>query len=280
VKVLRRIAPVAVPAIVLATVAALYWYRQRDPFDLSGPGCVVLAYHRIIPRPNPLLSLLNGLDDYTLYRDDFQQQIQSLKAAGVHFITPQELESIVRRRSAPPPKSLLLTFDDADISQYRYAFPICKQEKIPFALFVITAQVGAHSFKGEEMATWPQIREMAASGLATIGSHTNNLHDMDTFGQPLVAGRQNTAEFADDLRLSIAAIQRETGVAPLYFAYPYGFGTPQSDEAALRLGMRLLFSLRPGVVHPDDPAFFVKRVMVTSRNWDPVAGSVVGAGGK
>jgi len=79
--VLRRIAPVAVAAIVLATVAALYWYRQREPFDLSGPGCVVLAYHRIIPRPNPLLSLLNGLDDYTLYRDDFQQQIQSLKAA-------------------------------------------------------------------------------------------------------------------------------------------------------------------------------------------------------
>jgi peptidoglycan/xylan/chitin deacetylase (PgdA/CDA1 family) len=260
-----------VPAAVLATVAGLYWYHQRTPFELTGSGCVVLTYHRVIPRPGLFFQLLNGLDDYTLYLDDFEQQIQTLKAGGVHFITPQQLESIVKRRSAPPPKCLLVTLDDADVSQYRYAFPVFKQEKVPFALFVITAQVGARSFKGEEMATWPEIREMAASGLATIGSHTNDLHDMDVYGQPLVARRESATGFAGDLRRSVAAIQHETGTTPLYFAYPYGFGTPQTDEAALRSGMRLLFTLRPGIVHPGDPAFFVKRVMVTSQNWKPVA---------
>jgi hypothetical protein len=45
------------------------------------------------------------------------------------------------------------------------------------------------------------------------------------------------------------------------------FGTPETDEAALRLGMRLLFTLNPGMVRPGDPAFFVKRVIVNSRNW-------------
>ena len=264
---LRAIAPLVLAAVFVAAGGVLYWFHQTAPFDLSGNGCVVVAYHRIVPYPGVLISLLDGLDDYTLYRDDFQEQIRSLKAWGVHFITPEQLESFIKRRTRPPEKCVLITLDDADISQYRYAFPILKQEQVPFALFVISGQVGARSFKGLEMSTWLQIREMAASGLATLGSHTNDMHVLDGAGEPLFTRRENTKRFADDLRSSIARIQQETGVAPRYFAYPYGFGTPETDEAALRLGMRLLFTLKPGMARPGDPAFFVKRIMVTSRNW-------------
>ena len=84
---------------------------------------------------------------------------------------------------------------------------------------------------------------------------------------PLFVDPANAAKLSEDLRLSLITIERELGAPVGYFAYPFGFGTPQTDGLALRAGMRLLFSLREGLVRPGDPSFFVKRVMVTPRNW-------------
>jgi peptidoglycan/xylan/chitin deacetylase (PgdA/CDA1 family) len=236
----------------------------------SRDGCLVLAYHRIVPAW-PVIDWIGIPDDYTVYQGAFRQQIQSMKRAGVHFIPPQQLENIVRNRVSPPEKCVLITLDDGDVSQYRYAFPVLRQEQVPFTLFLISGQVGARSFNGLEMMTWPEIREMAASGLATIGSHTHNLHMLDRSRQPVFANPEKAQEFSEDLRVSMFTIEQQTGVRPRYFAYPYGFGNPQTDDAALRLGMRLLFSLRPGVEHPGDKAFYVRRFMVTSSNWATAA---------
>jgi len=257
------------PLLLLVSVA----FSCSAPHDDSslGPkeGCLVLAYHRVTPSM-PVIDWIVSLDDYTLYQNTFEEQIHSMKLDGVHFITPQQLEAIVRDRRTPPDKCVLVTLDDGDISQYRYAFPVLRQEHVPFALFVISGQVGSSNFNGLEMATWPQIREMAESGLATVGSHTHNLHLQDQSHQPVFAKPEKTQQFLEDLQQSMLTIQRETGQAPKYFAYPFGFGIPQTDDAALRVGMRLLFSLRAGVEKPGDASFYVKRLMVTPRNWHTV----------
>jgi peptidoglycan/xylan/chitin deacetylase (PgdA/CDA1 family) len=177
---LRLIVPLALASVLLAAGGVRYW--QTGDFDLSGTGCVVLAYHRIVDRPAFPMAVWKRLDDYTLYRDDFQKQIQSLKASGVHFITPQQLEKIVKNQMKPDGKSVLVTLDDGDISQYRNVFPILRQEQVPFALFVISGHAGDRSYENLEMASWKQIREMAQSGLATIGSHSNDMHTVDPYG--------------------------------------------------------------------------------------------------
>src|SRR5678815_2524068 len=117
-----------------------------------------------------------------------------------------------------------------------------------------------------EMSTWEQIREMVESGLATVGSHTHNMHEPGRSGLAVFADQEDATAFGEDLQTSIAAIQRELGATPQYFAYPFGFGTPQTDEATLRLGMHLVFSLREGLARPSDPSFFIKRLMITRRN--------------
>jgi poly-beta-1,6-N-acetyl-D-glucosamine N-deacetylase len=243
------------------------WYAPVSPSpDVSGQGCLVLVYHRVVPRPLLLIDYLFGQDDYTVYESSFRDQIRSVKAAGGTFITPDELSDIVRRKAPPPPKCVLVTLDDAEISSYRYAFPILKSERVPFLIFVISGQVGSRKFKGLQMATWTQLQEMTASGLATIGSHTHDLHDATDSGQPVFTIPENLDQFSRDLELSIATIQEKTGERPHYFAYPYGFGTPNTDAFALASGMRLIFTLRPGLVKEGDPAFFVKRLMITPRN--------------
>jgi peptidoglycan/xylan/chitin deacetylase (PgdA/CDA1 family) len=232
--------------------------------DLSGEGCLVLAYHRVVPR-SVVTFVLNGSDDFMIYEEDFRDQIRSLKTHGATFIKAEDLEKILKKRMPPPHNCVLVTLDDADITQYQYVFPILKAEQIPFTLFVITGQVGSPSFHGMEMSTWAQIKEMVDSGLATVGSHTHNMHEPGSTGQPVFADHSYAKPFDEDLQESIGTIERELGAPPHYFAYPFGFGTPQTDETTLRHGMRLIFSLREGLVRPGDPSFFVKRVMITPR---------------
>ena len=81
---------------------------------------------------------------------------------------------------------------------------------------------------------------------------------------------QHTAQFRTDLEASVRTIEQATGVRVRYFAYPYGYGIPQTDNAALSAGMRMLFTLRAGLVRPGDPAFYIQRVMVTPGNWEAI----------
>jgi peptidoglycan/xylan/chitin deacetylase (PgdA/CDA1 family) len=234
---------------------------------LTGRGCLVLVYHRVVARPwVPVDYVTFGGDEFTVYESSFREQLRSVKAAGGTFITPEKLDDIVRGKSVPPSKCVLVTLDDADLSSYRNAFPILKTEGVPFLIFVISGQVGSREFKGLEMATWAQLQEMTASGLATIGSHTHDMHDAPDGRNPVFTAPEKLEAFSRDLELSISTIQRNAGGRPYYFAYPYGFGTPKTDAFAVSAGMRLIFTLRPGLVKEGDPAFFVKRLMITPRN--------------
>jgi peptidoglycan/xylan/chitin deacetylase (PgdA/CDA1 family) len=265
----------------VAVLVSLDWSFHRlhsEPLVLSGDGCLVLAYHRVIARAglSPFVDSLihrtpyDGPDDYTLYSDTFELQLRTLKRAGAHFITAADLERVVREKIAPPPKCVLITLDDADISQYEHAFPLLQREHIPFVLFTISGQVGSTRFNGLEMATWPQIREMLDSGLATLASHTHDLHRLDSKKQAVFLNPENTVQFRADLETSMRTIEQASGVRVRYFAYPYGFGIPQTDEAALSAGMRMLFTLRAGLVRRGDPAFYIKRVMVTPDNFEAI----------
>src|SRR4030095_12025608 len=138
------------------TVAGCTPAAPSPQTDLSGEGCLVLAYHRVVPR-SVVTYVLNGSDDFMIYEEDFRDQIQSLKTHGTTFIKAEDLEKILKKRMPPPHNCVHMTLDDADITQYQYVFPILKAERIPFTLFVITGQVGSSSFHGMEMSTWAQI---------------------------------------------------------------------------------------------------------------------------
>lgn len=250
--------------------------------ELSGNEVLVLAYHRI-RNQNLLLDVFdtitfafsedrdNEMKYYSIYTEEFLKQIKYLKEKGAHFITPQELEDYLRRNKKLPEKSVLITFDDTDISVYKNAFPILKKENIPFTIFVITGEVGNPNFKGLHLCSWDEIKDMMSSGLVTVGSHSHKMHYLTKKENPPFFDEQKIGMFAEDIRQSIQAIHDELGCTPKYFSYPYGFGTPKTDQAALDSGMKLLFTLAPGVVKPSDPSFFVKRVLVTRSNWSVIA---------
>jgi len=66
-------------------------------------------------------------------------------------------------------RKILLTVDDAFQSFYQNAWPVLKEKKIPFILFVNTREVSQNH---PNYMNWNQVRELRDSGLVTIGGHS------------------------------------------------------------------------------------------------------------
>lgn len=247
--------------------------------ELNGDGCLVLCYHRVLPKDYSTKLFYkivtkytddNELNIYSVLGEDFEKQINFLKENGVNFITPDELNFYMTNKKTIPDKSVMITFDDVDESVYKNAYPILKKNKIPFTLFVITGKVGDKNFKGLRLCDWNMIKEMYQSNLVVLGTHTHNMHYLDKKSNPPFIKKENTNIFVKDTVMSQETIMNYMGFYPEYFSYPYGFGIPETDEKILKSGFNLIFTLKPGIVKADDPRFCIKRVLVNKYTWSDI----------
>lgn len=115
--------------------------------DLRGEGLVVLCYHRVLPPAFLRLGRFLWPSEAELSRfavdsREFAAQLDHLRRQGVRFVAPDEAERYLKGEERLPGKLALVTFDDGDLSVYREAFPVLKERRIPFLLFLITGQAG------------------------------------------------------------------------------------------------------------------------------------------
>ncbi|MBE3557312.1 MAG: polysaccharide deacetylase family protein [Firmicutes bacterium] len=200
---------------------------------------------------------------YSVYQDEFRQQMEEIKQSGATVITPDQLLRALEGKQPLPPKSVIITFDDIDISVYKYAFPILKEMDLPFTIFIISGEVGNPRFKGLHLANWEQIQEMNASGLVTIGSHTDRMHYLTKSENPPFMDPHNKVAFEQDAKQSVQTLQAHLGSKPLYFAYPYGFGSAATDQVLTQSGFRLIFTLAAGIEHASDSPPSIDRLLIT-----------------
>ncbi|MCM3734953.1 polysaccharide deacetylase family protein [Bacillus cytotoxicus] len=263
--------------IILYTCIYAYVTKEKDPpftqvEKLSGKGCIVLNYHRIRPG-NAIIKYLakvSGnpeLTTYSVFEDDFMKQITYLQKHQFQFITPKELSDYINQQKEMPSKCALITFDDIDQSVYRYAYPFLKKQQIPFTIFIITGEVGNPNFNGLTMVTWDQIFEMTRSNLVTVGTHTHQLHYIEKDENPPFLKNENLSKFITDSKRAKQVFYDHFGYEPKYFAYPYGFGTPQTDNVLLSEQYDLLFTLSSGIVNQHSAPFFIQRVLVDDFSW-------------
>ena len=66
-------------------------------------------------------------------------------------------------------KKILITIDDAFLSFYKNAWPILRDNKIPFILFVNTREVGSFNYMN-----WQQIKEISKEDFVYIGNHSHS----------------------------------------------------------------------------------------------------------
>ena len=190
----------------------------------------ILMYHHVVPDDNTC-------NDMTVTVSKLEKDFRWLKEHGYETILPRQLIS-----GAPlPEKPILITFDDGYRSNYELAYPLFQQygTKAVISIMVFMQEVNASTFM-----TWDMCREMAASGLVEIGSHTYKLHNLDGRAGNFTPGgingiqrdpNESDAAFQtrvlDDLQLSHDLIEANVGQDLTFFAYP--FGIREKDAEAL-----------------------------------------------
>ena len=99
--------------------------------------------------------------------EDFKKQLDLIEKQNIHFVNPKNFEyELVSNKIK---RKILLTIDDAFLSFYDNAWPILKEKKIPFILFVSTREVGSFNYM-----TWEQIKELQKNNFVEIGNHSHS----------------------------------------------------------------------------------------------------------
>ena len=206
-----------------------YGERVVQRFHLDAPVCPlpVLMYHNVVSDGKETNSMTVTVSKL---REDFAY----LRDHGYTAILPRDLLS----GEALPEKPVLLTFDDGYVSNYMLLYPLLQEYGMKA---VISPIVYMTDLWEDGFCLWPMYREMAASGLVEVGSHTYNLHNPDS-GMDYVTGGANGVQrrngesdaafrerVLEDIQRSYDRIAAELGTEPVCFAYPFGVTEPDAQ---------------------------------------------------
>lgn len=265
--------------IFIILIAILYFYYNSfensesitsymKKYNSIETGTVVLNYHEVEKDKFFDFTKKQNSNIYNVPLSRFEEEINYIIANDIPVISMDELNNNLKSGNFTE-KNFVITFDDIDKTVYENAYPILKENNIPFTSFIVTSQVGK-TLDERTFASWDEIKEMQSSGLQTVGLHTDNLHFMKN-GEPIFLDKKNTNTFEQDLEKSIAIFQKNLGYEPKYFAYPYGFGIPETDNILLNHNIELIFSLKEGIVTTDTESFYIPRILITKENDEYIA---------
>ncbi|HAK15457.1 poly-beta-1,6-N-acetyl-D-glucosamine N-deacetylase PgaB [Acinetobacter johnsonii] len=206
-------------------------------------------------------------DVYAISTKNLGQYLEWIQREGWHRIRLEDVWLARQGKKILPNKALLLTFDDGALSSYNRVFPLLKQYKTPAVFAIPTSWINGNTKDAYEaygkgnLMTWPQMREMVASGYAEFVSHSDNMHrgilaNPQQNMQPAAITREylekqkryeTEAEYQNrviaDLKKSKQTLDRELGINSRAIFWPYGAVTTESEELAAQAGFPMSFSL-------------------------------------
>lgn len=101
---------------------------------LFGGIAHIFMLHRVLPEFERNKYTLNK--DLAITPEYLERFILNGKKNGYHFISLDELHTILKSRKKPKPKYICITLDDGYRDNVIYGLPIFKKYKVPFTLYV------------------------------------------------------------------------------------------------------------------------------------------------
>lgn len=255
-----------------ATTPSIAGNTVTTPSTASGTApptstLLVISYHDI---RNDVAA--NGdPDGYATSTQNFAAHLDWLSGHGYNPVRLDDVLAAQRGERALPDKAVLLTFDDGLRSHYTHVFPLLRAYNYPALMAVVTGWVGLpqdrsvdygpRAFTNDDFLTWDQMREMQASGLVEIASHSHDLHRgvlsnpqgnltpaaTTRIFDPATARYENEQAYLSrvrqDLAASADAIETELGVRPRAIVWPYAAYSSQGNAIADEVGMQVSFDL-------------------------------------
>mgnify|MGYP001387215657 FL=1 len=163
---------------------------------------------------------------------DFKEHLKIIQESGIEFVNPKNFEDQLKKNKLQ--RKILLTIDDGFLSFYKNAWPILKEKKIPFILFVSTREVGVFNYM-----TWDQIREISKEDFVEIGNHSHT-HEY------LVD--ESNKQIKEDISKSISIFEKNLGKNSAFFSYPFGEYSKDFKKIIKDFGFKYAFGQHSGVM--------------------------------
>lgn len=259
--------------------------EERSVVDVSSGGIPIITYHYLREGNTPgrtlrsigavlfNLPLISPMDYWSVTAGTFERHLAYLEKNGYRTVTMNEVLDHMRGEDVLQGKCVVLTFDDADESVYRYAYPLLEKYGMKGTIFVITSKMG-QQWNDLSISSIDQLREMQRSGVMAIESHTHDMHyklkrgdsPHPTFDLFALSDRPEERDAVlDDLERSRRLILHLFGEESRVLAWPFGFGSAPSDSIAMDAGFDGICSLWPGTNGVGDSPYFIKRYTITAR---------------
>lgn len=207
----------------------------------------VAMYHHISKSPS-------RLGNFVVSPTQFEDDLKYIKKSGYETISAKQLIDFFEKGTDLPEKPIMITFDDGNESVHEYALPLLQK----YNMKAIISVIGKHTdiFSDENAirhinyshVTWSQLKEMQESGVFEIGNHTYDMHDNPggkRYGVLIKKG-ESDEDYRDALTKDIGGlsdqIEKEVGVKPEVFAYPFGKSSKKTKEIIKDLGFKIIFT--------------------------------------
>ena len=199
------------------------------PYDLKSLengvndfGIITLMYHRFEENKYPSTNIKIK---------EFKNHLNLIKEKDLKFINPKNFENEIKNKQQ---RKILLTIDDGFLSFYDKAWPILKELKTPFILFVSTREVGKRGYM-----SWDQIKEISRYDFVEIGNHSHTHEYLIDL---------TNKEILNDLQISKLIFKEKLGVNSNFFSYPFGEYSLSFKKIVQDLGFKYAFGQHSGVV--------------------------------
>lgn len=215
--------------------------NESMPLKYNTAGVCVLMYHSIGYEKNNRLRIP---------QQQFKQQMKYIKDNGYTTLTLQELYSFFTQNKPVPKKSVVITFDDGYLDNYKYAYPILKQLGLKATIFVIVDNID----KDNRCMNSKQLKELQDNGI-DIESHTFKHEELSSLSYE----KQLTV-----LKQSKDTLEKILNKKVNFIAYPFGKYNENTIKASKGAGYTMGFATGGKVARRSDGIYALHRIGITS----------------
>jgi peptidoglycan/xylan/chitin deacetylase (PgdA/CDA1 family) len=213
---------------------------------------VILMYHAV-GRPDERAGW------YIVPVRRFARHMGWLAARRYRILSLGELLEYRRRFELPPPRSVVITFDDGYADNYELGYPALRARGFRATFFLVSGCLGGRNAwdKSGELAerplvSWRSAQELLAGGME-IGCHTRS--------HPALPELTSTG-MAEEIAGSRKELEEGLGEPVRTFAYPFGRLDAATTMAVDQAGFTAACCSRSGVNDPGVPGLVLRRVEI------------------
>jgi biofilm PGA synthesis lipoprotein PgaB len=239
----------------------------------AGQRFVSIAFHDVVDRPDQL-------ETDAVTGRSLAQFFDWLKGTGWTAVSLDDLAAAARGVRPLPDKAILISFDDGYSSLYTRVFPLLKVYRYPIVAALVgswmegqpdgTVLYGDRIVPRSDFISWSQAREMQASGLVELASHSFGLHRgvqanpqgnmvpaAITWRYDPATGRyeddtQYRARIRADLLRARSQMAANLGRPPRALVWPFGRYSGPALDVAKQTGFSFALTLEPEPAYTSD----------------------------